>query len=60
MTIKLIRNEKAANFQVNRCGYKRFNIFSEHLVAVECVKSDVELDRPIYIGSMVLNYSKVK
>lgn len=57
--MKLITKEGPGAFQISRCGFKRFSIFSENLVGVEMVQKAVTLDRPIYIGSAVLNFSKV-
>ena len=39
--------------------FKSYTIFHEHFVAVERMKSELVLNRPIYIGLCVLDLSKV-
>lgn len=37
-----------------------FDIFSEQVVDVHMLKSKVVLDKPVYIGQAVLDYSKLE
>ena len=43
----------------NKPSYKHRHIINEDLVAVELEKAMVELDKPIYMGLSILDYSKI-
>ena len=44
---------------VNEPSYKHRHIINESLVGVEKEKATVELDKPIYMGLSILDYSKI-
>ena len=44
---------------VNKPSYKHRHIINESLVGVEKEKATVELDKPIYMGLSILDYSKI-
>ena len=48
----------SARWQTNKTGFKRFTVFNPNLVAGECVKPRLVLDKPIYVGFTVLETSK--
>ena len=58
ISVVLVNSERSARWQTSKCGFKRFTTFNNNLVAVECIKPKVVLDKPIYIGFTVLETSK--
>ena len=40
-------------------NYKSTTIFSENLAAVHMLKTEVKMDKPIYLGAAILDLSKV-
>ncbi|GFW07186.1 uncharacterized protein TNCV_3693801 [Trichonephila clavipes] len=57
--VQLINSEKQAKKLVAAPTFKRFKIISDNLVALEKLKSSITLNRPIYIGFVILELSKV-
>ena len=67
-TMENLRNRRKVDFVsreesfrkiVAQPTFKSFTIFHDHLVAVERLKSELVLNRPIYVGLCVLDISKV-
>ena len=58
ISVVLLDTATSARWQTNKTGFKRFTVFNPNLVAVECVKPRVVLDKPIYVGFTVLEISK--
>ena len=59
-TIKLINDEKSFHKQVLHPLYVQHKIIDESLVALELYKSKVTLNKLIYVGQAVLDYSKLE
>ena len=57
--VDLINQEEPFRKFAAQPTFKSYTIFHEHLVAVERMKSELILDRPIYTGLCVLDLSKV-
>lgn len=56
--LELIRCPSQYRLQTSKMNYKRFQVFSEDLVAVELFKPTSVLSKPIYKGASVLDLSK--
>ena len=56
--IDLVTSEEAMKKLVKQPSFKRFTIFHEGLVAVERIKVELLLNRPIYVGFAVLDLRK--
>ena len=56
--VKLIGKESQHQYQTSKPLFKRFEIFSEDLVGVELYKDTIRLNKPIYVGSAILDLSK--
>ena len=56
---KLVNSPKVFQKLVNKPTYKHRFIINENLVGVEQEKETVELNKPIYIGMSILDYSKI-
>ncbi|GFQ79371.1 uncharacterized protein TNCT_703491 [Trichonephila clavata] len=57
--VQLVTSEKQAKELVAAPTFKRFKIITESLVVLEKLKSCITLNRPIYIGFVILELSKV-
>ena len=57
--VVLISNALAHQWQTSKPGFVRFVIISNNLVAVELVKPNVVLNKPIYVGFTILELSKL-
>ncbi|GFR10558.1 uncharacterized protein TNCT_533061 [Trichonephila clavata] len=57
--VQLVTSEKQAKKLVAAPTFKRFKIITESLVALEKLKSCITHNRPIYIGFVILELSKV-
>ncbi|GFR06857.1 PR domain zinc finger protein 4 [Trichonephila clavata] len=57
--VQLVTSEKQAKKLVAAPTFKRFKIITESLVVLEKLKSCITLNRPIYIGFVILELSKV-
>ena len=57
--IVLVNGERSHAWQTSKPTYKRFQIFDENLVGVELAQSNIQLDKPIYVGFTVLELSKL-
>ena len=56
---RLINTPERFQKLVNKPSYKHRHIINEDLVVVELEKAMVELDKPIYMGLSILDYSKI-
>jgi len=56
--IQLVTNENQAAKLINRRNYKKRTIFSEDLVAIHMVKTELVFNKPIYVGMSILDLSK--
>ena len=57
--IKLITSDKRRKRLVSEPNYHSHKIFSEHLMAIEMKKTRVKMIKPIYLGSSILDISKM-
>jgi len=58
VNIQLINNERQLLRLTAKPGFKNFKIFSDYLAAVQCVKENILLNKPIYVGFTILELSK--
>jgi hypothetical protein len=59
VNIKLFTDEAQANYQTAKPQYMNHKIYSKDLVAIQQMKKEVELNKPIYVGLTVLDLSKL-
>ena len=57
--IKLVNNEKTMKKLCAKPSFKSFKIFNEHLTAVHMSQPSILLNRPAYVGFVVLDVSKI-
>jgi hypothetical protein len=58
VNIKLLAREKLVNKYAMKPNFKKFTIFSENLIAIHLTKTDLLMDKPIYLGASILDISK--
>ena len=56
--VDLVTSEEKLKKLSAQSFFKQFNIFHENLVAVERAKVELTLNRPIYVGFVILDLSK--
>ena len=56
--IKLVNNKKQAEKLSAKPNFKHCNIFSEDLVAIHMKKTELDFDKPVYLGMCILDLSK--
>ena len=54
--IKVVGNSVSAQRYINKPQFKKFQIINSNLVCVELLKTDVKLNKPIYVG--MVSYTK--
>ena len=57
--IKLVKTDKRKNQLVSKPNYHTTKWFSENLLAIEMRKTNVKLNKPIYVGMAILDISKI-
>ena len=57
--IKLVTTDKKRNKLVSEPNYHTINLISEDLSIIEMKKTKIKMNKPIYLGSSVLEISKV-
>ena len=57
--IRLTTSWKQASKLINKPSFERVEIFSENFCAIHLKKESVETDKPIYIGTSILDLSKL-
>ena len=57
-TVDLVTSEEKLKKLAAQPSFKQFKIFNENRVAVEQAKVELTLNRPIYVGSAILDLSK--
>ena len=57
--IKLVTTDKRRNKLVSEPNYHAVTWFSEDLVAIEMKKTKVRMNKPIYVGMAILDFSKI-
>ena len=58
VNVELITSKKIALKRVAKPTFKRWKIFREDLVAIQCAKEKLLLNRPIQVGFTILDLSK--
>ena len=58
VNVELITSKKIALKRVAKPTFKRAKIFREDLVAIQCAKERLLLNRPIQVGFAILDLSK--
>lgn len=59
VNIRLIHNKASLRKCVSKPSFERFKIFNEDLVGVENKKTNLLLNKPVYVGSAILELSKI-
>ncbi|XP_057308127.1 uncharacterized protein LOC130646012 [Hydractinia symbiolongicarpus] len=57
--IQLVTNEEKYTKLVMRPNFKGVNRFSNHLLGVEIGKTEVKMNKPVYIGHAIFDMSKI-
>ncbi|XP_057290716.1 uncharacterized protein LOC130613378 [Hydractinia symbiolongicarpus] len=57
--IQLVTNEKKYTKLVMKPSFKGGNYFSSHLMGMEMCKTEVKMNKPVYIGQAILDNSKI-
>ena len=57
--IKLVTSDKRRKRLVSEPNYHSHKNFSEHLMAIEMKKVRVKMTKPLYLGTSILDISKV-
>ena len=57
--IKLITSDKRRKRLVSEPNYHSHKNFSEHLMAIEMKKVRVKMTKPLYLGTSILDISKI-
>jgi len=58
INMELVHNQKRLKKIIAKPNFHRFHIFNEDLMAAHCLKTKVELNKPIYVGLAILDVSK--
>ena len=56
--IKLVKTERRKNYLVSEPNYHTTNFFAENLLATEMTKTQILMNKPVYLGLSILNLSK--
>lgn len=56
--IKLVSTDKKRNYLVSESNYYTIKWFSDSLLATEMKKIKLKLNRPVYLGLLILEISK--
>uniref|UniRef100_UPI00358F3F6D uncharacterized protein n=1 Tax=Myxine glutinosa TaxID=7769 RepID=UPI00358F3F6D len=56
--IRLSTSWKQASKLINRPSFTRAEVFTENFCAIHLIKESIEMDKPIYIGTSILDLSK--
>ena len=57
--IKLVTTEERRNYLVSEPNYHTTKFFVENLLAIEMKKTDVLMNKPVYLGHSILELSKI-
>ena len=57
--IKLVTSDKRRKRLVSEPNYHSHKNFSEHLMAIEMKKVRVKMTKPLYLGTSILDISKI-
>ena len=56
--IKLVTTERRINYLVSEPNYDTTKIFRENLLAIEMKKTQILMNKPVYLGLSILDLSK--
>ena len=56
--IKLVRTERGRNYLVSQQNYHTTKFFSENLLAIEMRKTQILMNKPVYLGLSTLDVSE--
>ena len=59
MDIKFITTERRRNYLVSEPNYHTTKFFSEKLLEIEMKKTEILMNKPIYLGISILELSKI-
>src|SRR6218665_2237482 len=59
LDVRIVTNEKRAKKLVARQTFQSFNIINEDVTVIKLTKTNVVLDKPIYVGMCILDLSKL-
>ena len=57
--VKLITTERRKNYLVSEPSYHTTKFFTEHLLTTEMKKTDILMNKPVYLGISILELSKI-
>ena len=57
--IKLITTERGRNYLVSEPHYHTTKFFTEHLLAIKMKKTEILMNKPVYLGLSILELSKI-
>ena len=57
--IKLVTTERRRNYLVSEPNYHTTKFFTETLLAIEMKKTEILMNKPVYLGLSILELSKI-
>ena len=56
---KLVTTEKRRNYLASELNYHTTKFFTEYLLAIEMSKTEILINKPVYLGLSVLQLGKI-
>ena len=56
--IKLVTTERRGNYLVSEQNYHKTKFFTENVLAIEIIKTQILMNKPVYLGLSILDLSK--
>ena len=57
--INLVTTEKRKNYLVSEPNYHTTKFFTDHLLVIEMKKTEILMNKPVYLGLSILELSKI-
>ena len=57
--IELVTTERRTNYSLSEPNYRTTKFFTENLLAIEMKKSEMLMNKPVYLGFSILVLSKI-
>ena len=57
--IKLATTERRSNYLVSEPIYHTTKFFTKYLLAIDIRKADIIMNKPVYLGLLILEFSKI-
>ena len=57
--IKLVTTKRRRNYLVSEPNYHTTKFFTENLLAIEMKKTEILMNKPVYLGLSILELSKI-